>query len=83
MIINTKSHDDWGTPKYLFDELNKEFNFDFDPCPMRSSFDGLKCDWGKSNFVNPPYSKKLKEAFVKKAFEESKKGSVCVCVFYL
>lgn len=23
---------DWYTPKALYDELNKEFHFDFDPC---------------------------------------------------
>ena len=30
------------------------------------------------NFVNPPYSRKLKESFVKRAIEFSKKGRVCV-----
>mgnify|MGYP003399750486 FL=1 len=33
---------------------------------------------GKINFVNPPYSQKLKEQFVKKAVEEMKKGKVSV-----
>ena len=33
---------------------------------------------GGVNFINPPYSRKLKEAFVKKAVEESKKGKTCV-----
>ena len=28
--------------------------------------------------MNPPYSRKLKEAFVIKAIEESKKGKLCV-----
>ena len=28
--------------------------------------------------MNPPYSRKLKEAFVIKALEESKKGKLCV-----
>jgi hypothetical protein len=28
--------------------------------------------------VNPPYSQKLKEAFVKKGVEEMKKGKLCV-----
>ena len=33
---------------------------------------------GGCNFVNPPYSRELKEKFVKKAIEESKKGKKCV-----
>jgi len=73
--------DNWETPSYVYDELNKEFDFDFDPCPINhdtSKWDGLKVDWGNRNFVNPPYSRKLKEAFVKKAIEQSKKGKLCV-----
>lgn len=70
--------DNWATPKGLYDKLKAEFNFDFDPCPLHSEFDGLQSEWGKSNFINPPYSRKLKEAFVKKAIEESKKGKLCV-----
>ena len=30
------------------------------------------------NFINPPYSRKLKEAFINKALEESRNGKVCV-----
>lgn len=33
---------------------------------------------GGVNFINPPYSRKLKEAFIKKALKESEKGKVCV-----
>ena len=71
-------HDNWATPKEFYDKLNQEFNFDFDPCPLDFKQDGTLIEWGKSNFINPPYSRKLKEAFVLKAFEESKKGKVCV-----
>lgn len=35
---------------------------------------------GGANFVNPPYSRQLKEAFVRKAVEESEKGKLCVCL---
>jgi len=73
-----KIHDDWETPLELFNELDSEFNFNFDPCPLNADFDGLKVDWGTSNFINPPYERKLKEAFIIKAFEESKKGKLCV-----
>ena len=33
---------------------------------------------GGVNFVNPPYSRKLKEQFIMKALEESRKGKTCV-----
>lgn len=75
---NLDHSDHWQTPDYLYEELNIEFNFTFDPCPIHSKFDGLKVKWGKRNFINPPYSRKLKTAFVKKAIEESKKGKLCV-----
>lgn len=75
---NLKNRDDWQTPKDLYDKLNKEFKFDFDPCPLNPQFDGLTIDWGGANYINPPYSRKLKEAFIRKAHEESKKGKLCV-----
>lgn len=75
---NLGHSDNWATPKELYNKLNAEFNFDFDPCPLNSTFDGLVIEWGKSNYINPPYSRQLKEAFVIKAIEESKKGKICV-----
>lgn len=75
---NLEHSDDWATPKAFYEMLNKEFNFTFDPCPLNATFDGLKRKWGKRNFINPPYSRKLKEAFVKKAIEASKGGATCV-----
>ncbi len=80
---NLEHSDNWATPKEFYDKLNEEFNFDFDPCPLNTGEitpdkDGLLIDWGLRNFVNPPYSRKLKEAFVLKAIEESKKGKLCV-----
>lgn len=78
---NLDHKDDWATPLYFYEELNKEFNFNFDPSPFNHNiedWDGLEVDWKERNFINPPYSLKLKEAFVKKAIKESKKGKVCV-----
>jgi len=75
---NLLHSDNWETPKELYDKLDLEFNFDFDPCPLNSDFDGLNIEWGSSNFINPPYSRKLKESFILKAIDESKKGKVCV-----
>ncbi len=75
--------DNWATPPELYAKLNQEFSFDFDPCPLceteiEPNKDGLKIEWGKSNFINPPYSRGLKEAFVKKAVEQSQQGKTCV-----
>jgi hypothetical protein len=77
---NLDADDNWATPVEFYNSLNDEFNFDFDPCPYNPNveIDGLVIPWGKSNFINPPYTKKLKEAFVMKAIEESKNGAVCV-----
>jgi site-specific DNA-methyltransferase (adenine-specific) len=79
---NLKHSDNWSTPKSLYDELNDEF--DFDPCPLcfddeiPPERDGLLIDWGERNYINPPYSRKLKESFVKRAIEFKNKGRLCV-----
>lgn len=78
---NITSGDDWKTPDLLYNELNDEFNFDFDPCPYQHNIElwnGLNVEWGNRNFINPPYSLKLKELFVKKAIFESTKKKLCV-----
>ena len=72
---NLPHSDHWATPADVYNELNKEFQFDFDPCPLNhntSEWDGLQVDWGKSTFCNPPYNKNLKPLFIKKAVEEEK-----------
>lgn len=71
--------DKWKTPSELYDQLNKEFNFDFDPCPINwkpGDPDGLTIEWGKSNFCNPPYSEVSK--WIEKSFVEWKKGKKVV-----
>jgi site-specific DNA-methyltransferase (adenine-specific) len=75
--------DSWATPRDLYDRLDDEFNFDFDPCPLNEGEilpedDGLLIEWGERNFINPPYSRKLKEEFVKRAVEFKEKGMLCV-----
>lgn len=80
---NLEHSDNYKTPDWFYDVLNSEFNFDFDPCPYNEEeitpeTDGLLKEWGKVNFVNPPYSRKLKEAFINKAIQESEKGKKVV-----
>jgi phage N-6-adenine-methyltransferase len=73
-IPKSKS-DKWGTPTNLYNELNKEFNFNYDPCPIdwkEDDGDGLLKEWGNSVFCNPPYSNV--KLWIKKASEEHNKG---------
>ncbi|RWZ85536.1 MAG: adenine methyltransferase [Hydrotalea sp. AMD] len=67
----------WKTPVKFYDELNKEFSFDFDPCPPDPAFDGLSIEWKKRNFVNPPYGKVL-PLWVEKGYHEAQKGKLVV-----
>lgn len=50
---------EWPTPVAVYDALNAEFEFNFDPCPLGGTDDGLAtlfCSWaGKRVFCNPPY----------------------------
>lgn len=80
----------WLTPPTLYAALDAEFHFDFDPCPypLPDDFDGLTCEWGLSNWVNPPFGsiihqgkKKGPTAWVRKAIEEWEKGKRVVLVY--
>ena len=80
----------WLTPPDLYAELDAEFHFDFDPCPCPKpdDFDGLTCEWGMRNWVNPPFGsimhqgkKKGPTAWMRKAIAEQAKGKLCVVVY--
>lgn len=71
------THNNWNTPKTFYDDLNKEFHFDFDPCPPEPNFDGLSVEWGGVNFVNPPYGREMPK-WIEKGYEEYKKGKTVV-----
>jgi hypothetical protein len=82
----------WLTPPRLMEALQLEFAFDFDPCPfpLPDRFDGLTCEWGQSNYVNPPFGsivhdgkKKGPTAWARKAIEENKNGKRIVMVYPL
>jgi site-specific DNA-methyltransferase (adenine-specific) len=48
---------DWATPVQVYRELNAEFHFTLDPCPLQSrNHGGLTRSWkGENVFCNPPY----------------------------
>jgi len=73
-----QASDDWATPKALYKQLDDEFHFDFDPCPLHATFDGLSVEWGKVNFINPPYNRIDKPKFIQKAYDEWRNGKTCV-----
>lgn len=57
---------EWPTPKAVYDKLNDEFAFDFDPCPIENvAGDGLASlfvSWkGRRVFCNPPYGSELRK----------------------
>ena len=81
----------WLTPADLMAEMQAEFEFDYDPCPFPKppNYDGLKSEWGQSNYVNPPFGsyededgkKKGPTAWARKAIEEHKKGKRVVFLY--
>ncbi len=84
--------DRWNTPQSIYRQLHEEFHFDFDPCPANFcretlfdldrpkpteiSRDGLLCEWGSVNYVNPPYSQIGQ--WIKKGWQEYRKGKTVV-----
>ena len=56
-VMFSSMTDEWNTPKSLFNELDKKYKFDSDPCPSKVKLKkGLFKGFGRKVFVNPPYS---------------------------
>ena len=66
-VMYSSKTDQWATPEDFFEELDKEFHFDLDPCADETNHkcehyftkeqNGLKQDWGGHRvFCNPPYN---------------------------
>lgn len=82
----SRYRDDWSTPQWLFDELDREFRFDLDAAAQPHN---TKCDtwledalgsapWpGRSIWCNPPYGGAI-PFFVRKAHEEAQRGATIV-----
>lgn len=88
-VMFSSQTDNWATPKWLFDKLDKIFSFTLDPCASADNAkckkfytkeeDGLLQDWGGEKvFCNPPYGKEIGK-WVAKCSEEAKKpNTLCV-----
>ena len=78
----------WETPDELFIPLDKEFGFTLDVCAdehnakcenyLSESNDALSLEWSGVCWMNPPFGEQGR--WVKKAYEESTKGIVVVCL---
>ena len=86
-VLFSSNSDEWATPLGIYEELNKEFNFNLDPCATATNAkclkfftketDGLSQAWGGYRvFCNPPYSKIAD--WVKKAYYEGRKDNTLV-----
>lgn len=71
---------DWETPRWLFDALNRDFQFDLDVCATQENAkclqyfglpnDALRLDWGWATacWMNPPYGRGIGQ-WVRKAYD--------------
>jgi site-specific DNA-methyltransferase (adenine-specific) len=80
---------DWETPQEFFDKLDAEFHFTMDVCAtaqntkcaeyFTSEMNGLSKSWSGRCWLNPPYGREI-GAWVRKAYEESQRGILVVCL---
>ena len=76
----------WRIPPEIYESLDREFHFNFDPCPYPFERDGIDIEWGKTNWVNPPFRRRDAinghgpTAFVRKGIEEAEHGKTSVFI---
>ena len=87
-VMFSSKTDQWATPQEVFDQLDREFHFNLDPCAdeqyhkcekyFTAAENGLKQDWGGYRvFCNPPYGRALKD-WVEKCYREGHKDNTLV-----
>ena len=87
LMFSSKT-DNWATPQDFFDELNREFRFNLDPCSSSENHkcakyytredDGLRQNWGGYRvFCNPPYGRDIGK-WVEKCYREGTKDNTLV-----
>jgi hypothetical protein len=82
----------WLSRPELLEAIRAEFGDFYDPCPFPrpKNFNGLKVDWQKVNYVNPPFYGEVVDgekvgmtAWTRKAIEEQAKGNTSILVYPL
>ncbi len=91
MLLST-GNNNWETPKWFFDRLDKVFGFTLDPCADDTNHkcnqyytvqdNGLTKNWGgQVVFCNPPYGRKTRntpgqEDWIEKCWKEYKENHI-------
>ena len=88
-VMFSSGEEKWGTPRWLFNELNLEFRFTLDVCATKESAkcdrffspeqNGLDQQWEGMCWMNPPYGKGIAK-WMRKAWEESQNGATIICL---
>jgi len=96
MISNalfSSDREDWGTPEDLFRRLNAIYDFRLDAAAaphnakcarfFTRADNALDQDWAvhKRIWLNPPYGRMI-GAWMQKAYEESRRGGLVVCLVH-
>lgn len=88
-VMFSSNTDQWATPQYFYDELDREFHFTLDLCADENNhkcelyFDkqtnGLNQNWGGNQvYCNPPYGREIGKWVEKCSIESQKENTMCV-----
>ena len=85
--------DDWWTPQWLFNRLDREFNFELDVCASSDNAtcqnyysrqdDALQQEWTGVCWMNPPYGRTGDQSiydWMAKAHQSAQQGATVVCL---
>jgi phage N-6-adenine-methyltransferase len=88
-VLFSSKTDLWATPQEFFDSWDMLYSFNTDVCALPENAkcphyftpeqDGLKQPWNGTCWMNPPYGREAYD-WIKKAYEESRKGVIVVAL---
>lgn len=88
-VLFSSRTEEWETPQWLFDKINDIFHFQLDVCASSGNAkcehfyskedNGLLMPWEETNWMNPPYGRRI-AMWMEKAAMESRRGKTTVCL---
>ena len=92
-VMYSSNSDEWATPQSLYDELNREFNFDLDAAASELNHkcsryftiqdDGLTQNWGGVEYFATHHIARLKSRLLKHSMRLSKTIHLLSCLYQL